>query len=406
MANRRSPRLLLRISRVFGPFCLAYEDKPGPSCGFIAECPCYRYKALSLSRLRKFLQPKMAPTFFFSNHLRKIGLYSAEPRQGNANSWHMDDLDRFLAKGLALAVPLPESPRHSVTLADVMRLKLRNATAKGDIVAALFDGRLAVVGRESETFSGLILNKNEIDAFVLQKRIAVEENSYSAAEAAKRTGLDLMAIANAINLGLLTGETKNSRLRVSVESVEQFNSEYLPLSRLAPTLNTLAQHLLRKCHRHGITVIQVPRSNVGSNQPILPRASEAQLLNIWRTESLAHKSPPCDRQLTYAEALKTYLESLQREGKPLPRRAGFPNKAAIAKACKFGRDVLYDYPVVIQLLDDFGRAEGTPTEDSGAIPSGENLNLSSRGQCLLSTEYNVHEKFGMARNEEELSIQA
>ena len=215
-----------------------------------------------------------------------------------------------------------------------------------------------------------------------------------------------MAIANAIDLGLLTGDTQNCRLRVTVESVERFNSEYVPLSRLAPTLNTLAQHLLKKCHHHGIAVIQVPRSNVESNQPILPRASEAQLLNIWRTESPAHKNPPRDRQSTYADALKTYLKSLQLAGKPLPRRAGFPNKAAIAKACKFGRDGLYDYPVAIQLLDEFGKVEGVPTDDSGAVLSGENLRLSGQGQGLPSTEYNERDKFGMARNAEGLSTQA
>jgi hypothetical protein len=51
------------------------------------------------------------------------------------------------------------------------------------------------------------------------------------------------------------------------------------------------------------------------------------------------------------EALKTYLQALEREGRPLPMRGGEPNRSAIALACEFDRQVLYKNPAAKALLD-------------------------------------------------------
>jgi hypothetical protein len=50
------------------------------------------------------------------------------------------------------------------------------------------------------------------------------------------------------------------------------------------------------------------------------------------------------------ERLKTYLIALEREGRPLPMRAGEPNRSAIALACGFDRQVLYKNPAAKTLL--------------------------------------------------------
>lgn len=51
-----------------------------------------------------------------------------------------------------------------------------------------------------------------------------------------------------------------------------------------------------------------------------------------------------------AETLKNYLDALEREGRPLPMRAGEPNRSAIALACGFDRQVLYKNPAAVALL--------------------------------------------------------
>ncbi len=53
------------------------------------------------------------------------------------------------------------------------------------------------------------------------------------------------------------------------------------------------------------------------------------------------------------EALRRYLEGLEEDGHPLPRRANEPNRTAIAKACGFDRQVLYQNPGARDLLDEY-----------------------------------------------------
>lgn len=53
------------------------------------------------------------------------------------------------------------------------------------------------------------------------------------------------------------------------------------------------------------------------------------------------------------ETLRRYLEGLEERGEPLPRRAGEPNRTAIAKACGFDRQVLYQNPAAKALLDAY-----------------------------------------------------
>jgi hypothetical protein len=306
------------------------------------------------------------------NHLRDIGIYSTKPRVGYEQSWHKDDLEEFLTRGLALGRGIHVPSESSIALERAMRLILRDAKAKADIVVAIFDGRLPVIGRIGDNLSGLLLDKTLLDQFVHLKRVALDDNSYSFTDAAERTGLDVMAIDNAIATGLLTEVDCDGRRRVPVGAVERFNIAYVTLSHLAQELNTLAQHLLRACQQCRIPVILLARSNGQSGQPILVRTFEPELRRIWRAHSEQRdkrkmKRASKDRQSQYENTLRTYLEGIRKLGKQLVRRAGSPNKVMIARECGFPRDVLYDYPTVIKLLDDF---DG----DERKRPGGECLN--------------------------------
>ncbi len=316
------------------------------------------------------------------NHLRDAGIYATKPRVGHEQSWHKGDMEEFLVRGLSLAKVTSSWSQDVLALKEVMRLKLRDASAKADIAVAIFDGRLRVVGRFGENLGGLLLDRVQVDEFVSAKRLAAEGNSYSLSEAAERTGLDVMVVSNAIAQGLLVCKERNGRLRVSARSVECFNAEYVTLSRISDEIGTLAQHLLRRCGRHGIPVILVSRPNDQSSQPILARTWEPELMRIWRMEMEqrsrnAAVNLPEDRQSLRENALRKYLEDLGYSGRRLPRRAGVPNKAVIARACGFSRDVLYDCPTVIKLLDDFDR-------DDRRQPGSDCLNAIGRFRRYLN----------------------
>src|SRR5690606_21272283 len=135
-------------------------------------------------------------------------------------SWHKEDVEAFHERALALPVVEHESGGR-VSLQRIMRLKLRDDDAKADIVAALLDGRLPVVGREGRTRKGLQVERAKLEAFVVQKRIHVEGETYSYPDAASALGVDLSAIPNARSVGLLEGVSIGSRTRISSKSVEQ-----------------------------------------------------------------------------------------------------------------------------------------------------------------------------------------
>lgn len=310
------------------------------------------------------------PVSVLSN-LRDARVYETRPHSVHEHSWHKDEVERFLARIHGLAVAASPPTENAVALGEVLRLKLRDASAKADIVAAVLEGRLPVIGRNSENFAGLLLNRLHVGEFICSKRREIEGNSYSLQDAAKHTGLDFMVLRNAIELGLLSGNQHGGRLRVTAESVEQFNAEYVLLSRVAAKLGTLAQHLWRRCRQHGIPVIALARSNGLGEQPVLLRSSEAPLLEICQAERLLKGNTEAryeNKQSAYESALRKYFDMLLKKGERLPRRAGQPNKAAIAKACEFSRDVLYSYPTLVALLEEFDRAECAQTGEAAGAP--------------------------------------
>ena len=55
----------------------------------------------------------------------------------------------------------------------------------------------------------------------------------------------------------------------------------------------------------------------------------------------------------HVEALRRHFESIEARGEPLQRRAGQPNRSAIAAACGMHRQVLYQNPDCRRMLEEF-----------------------------------------------------
>lgn len=214
-------------------------------------------------------------------HLRTTGLLKTKLRVGHEQSWHLDDVEEFLQAGLALAASARSLPVENVELCQLMRLKLRSDSAKADVVIAAFDGRLSVTGRTGVNLAGLQLAKSQVDAFLLASRVQTASGTYSFQETAKITGLDFMAIAPAVELGLLQVEDRNGRRRIPVASVEQFNRIHIPLNRLAVRLGTQAFHLSRFIGKQGLLLTNIPRSNGQSAQPVVLREQEERISELW-----------------------------------------------------------------------------------------------------------------------------
>lgn len=60
-----------------------------------------------------------------------------------------------------------------------------------------------------------------------------------------------------------------------------------------------------------------------------------------------------DATLKYENAVRDYFEKLETTSSTIPLRGGKPNKIAISKACGFSRHVLYNYPTVIGVMNEY-----------------------------------------------------
>ena len=290
-------------------------------------------------------------------HLRTCGAFEAKPRAGQAASWHIDDVKAFLMKGIALADMIDQEPP-MISLSEVMRSKFRDANTKGDLVVAILHGHLRALGRKGDSFADLLLDKAEVQLFVRSKRRGAGTETCSIAEAALATGLDPTAVKPAVDLGLLDATERDGQTRVSIASIARLTSCYLSLACLAKELKTTTAKLLRICQEKGVKVQEVPRQNCNSPSRLILLAERDLLLEGWIAAQPRRSDAATSRSReAYELALRNYLRQLTEQGSLLPRRAGSPNKALIARACGFHRDVLYDHQNVVAVLDAHDQLE-------------------------------------------------
>lgn len=294
--------------------------------------------------------------------LRERGVFATRPRAGHKTSWHEEDVDSFISRGLGLKQSNPEGLA-TILVGDVMRLKLRSAAAKAEVVAAVFEGRIEVVGQQGGAVADLLLLKWQVDGLIRDQRSELEDECLSVLAAAKMTGLDWVVIASAVERGLLAAREVDGARQILASSVKEFNARFVSLVSLSKRFGTLSKYMKAWCDERGIEVVELPRGPGAPAQPLLRKTDEAAVCEAWqeltkvkREKSLVH------RQRMQLEAVTKYLGGLREQGLPLPRRAGQPNKAVIARACGISRDVLYTLTPAVELLDAYAlEGEGSRT---------------------------------------------
>jgi hypothetical protein len=304
-----------------------------------------------------------------SRYLRGSGIFSTRPRLGHPASWHKDDLQDFMNLGLGLG-GAECSGEVTVQLRDVMRLKLRNTAAKATIVAAVFERQIGVVSSVGSNLADLLLDKKQLDAFVLEKRMQIDGRTYSPSETAAQTGLDCQAVVGAIKRGLLSASEFNGRLRVPESAVKRFNADYITLSQVAKNLGTTAPLLWRICREKELPVVVVSRAHGRPDQPVLLRSAYPQLTEYLQANVRPRLRSKSQRNADEKCMLRDYLDNVRENDKTLPRRDGKPNKVVIARACGFTRDVLYSNSSAIALLEEFDMQERHQAGSDKAGPLG------------------------------------
>ena len=243
--------------------------------------------------------------------LRERGIYKAAPHRGRANSFFHDDVEAFRARAISLPVSVNAATTKGKSIAEIMRLKLNSAGAKAEIISAVFAGTISVCGRNRDTVGGLVLDAAEVDRRILELRRERQDRMYTFIQCAKATGLDQSTIRNAVKAQLLTGNIVDGALRITCESVDDFNERYATLSALANRLKTSSRCLLLLCRRNNITIKSVARTTGAVAQALIHRKDEPGLIARWEASPSGRRArakPSC------AERVRQYLQGLEASG--------------------------------------------------------------------------------------------
>ena len=292
--------------------------------------------------------------------LREQGIYKAAERRGYAHSWFADEAATFRARLLALTAASSDRNRAgTVTLNEVVRRSTLPVATRVGVVSALLNGSLKSVGRSGPSPAGILLRKQDVDAFIESNLKPLLGSTCSFKECAQRTGLCLSAIAAAVRAGHLVQTYVRGNNRITAASVERFQSAYLSLAAVAQEKRRSPRLLVKLIRKNRLPVIFVARANHASPQGFIARLQVPQLMTAI-AEYVADQAARRRRGDPVAVCegrLRAYCTQRIESGQGLPRRGGVPMKRAIAAACGFTRNFFYNQPRIQRLLDEFDRKE-------------------------------------------------
>ncbi len=277
--------------------------------------------------------------------------------------YHTADLDAFLKRLLELSPLIDDVAGHddAVSLRHALsNYRMHGIAQKTQVVVAYLEGNLRSVGRTGATTGDILFRRDDLTNLVLDSRTAAAEGALTLRDAAARIGCDPTAMPGLLAGGWLEAVEARESTRVTDVSVEQFAKSYIALSKLARELTSSSRRLMGLCEKNVIPVLPIARES-GSVAPFIERQHIEALTRLSEANPTREDLAAARAETGHpaVEALRGYLEGLKACGEQLPMRGGKPNKVAIARACGFARDVLYDNECAIELLNAHLRgAEG------------------------------------------------
>ena len=259
------------------------------------------------------------------------------------------------------------APASSISLAAALKtLRFLSPEAKRDLVVAFLRGDIRCLGRSGERMGGILLDVEQVRKFQMDSRSAIFQSARSATEVAVLLQCDILVVASLVHQGFLEALPGTAYLRVTEASCAAFGERYIPAKEVAKRHAVGIRRVLGLCAAAGITMIAAERAGGGSKQLFIRREDEG----IIEAKILARQEKARKRSNQW-ERLKNYLDSLRNTGALLPRRAGLPNKVAIAKAAEIDRNFIYmkECMALIESFDieDRNRASIEKRDDLAAL---------------------------------------
>lgn len=286
--------------------------------------------------------------------LRESGHYAMTHMPKHKHGYHEADLAVFRGKLFerACAVKADAETGEAVSLGYVLQqMRFLRHDGKASFLAAFLEGTIDAIGMTGRDIAAIQFRRADVTEFISRSRLKPSNDALTQRDAALYLSCDSAVILELIRRRFLSAARAAGRIRVERDSVDSFARTYLSLMAVATMGKTSVGRLTRLCRDSGIAVLSMARKN-GKGVPFILRTDEPKLLEYVET----HPTGKMQQELRAREnpgvvpKLRAYLQNLKCSGTELPRRAGRPKIAAIAKACGFDRNVLYNNKETIALL--------------------------------------------------------
>jgi len=315
--------------------------------------------------------------------LRQSGHFEVRHKTFHVATFHERDIAAFVAKINGLQRQSLASPADLISIGQAMGLHLKFFNGKGELIAAILDGEIPVLGSQGPGVPDLLVSRKLVNDFVSNARSMAFSETLTPAEVALELLCDPLAVAALIDRGHIEGRRHVAGWRVTAKSVMNFKAKYRSVASLAQMHGKLSRALIRRMNEVGIEMLKVDRSNSNIQQPFIavadiPRLAQEVLPTLASPDRNAVRPP------TALERLNMYLADLQKNSLLLPRRGGKPKVMAIADACGFERSSFYKNQAIKDRLDEFDMEEPISFKMRGPIPALEGYlaKLKKQGHTL------------------------
>lgn len=201
--------------------------------------------------------------------LRRSGHFEARHKASRALTFHEADILAFANKVSAIPIPQHVTGVAVLSLERALNLKFKFNDGKGKLVAAVFDGRLSVLGSLKPGLLGLLLDMGEIQQFIAELRASAFGGGVTPSEVAKMLHCDPLVVPALLASGYLEGRRFDAGLRITRESVNSFGATFRSVAGVAKGLHTSSRRLIRDFQAAGIDMLTFERGYGKNPQPFV-----------------------------------------------------------------------------------------------------------------------------------------
>ena len=229
--------------------------------------------------------------------LRASGDFEVNHQPRMKAGFHELDVEAFIEKlkGLAPSVGAASVlPHKFVAFARVAHGPGCSVAVKATIVRAMLSGELPIVGNIDGTVSGLLLPHDECEHLANDARARASGDARTPSEAAQHLKCDSGSIPSLVEMGLLRGRRVLKGLRITEESIAEFNRRYVSVASIANTIGTSSRALMNFCFNRGIPMVHAQKQGNRGTQAFVRVEQKQELLGFrYRRTAAVPLVPLC-----------------------------------------------------------------------------------------------------------------